>query len=185
MNLLDKALDRPLLLVGSLVAVLIVLLGMVVQKFAPEIGLALVLAILIGIGVASRIPQRFAGGDIGFELCLFFTILVGLKHGFLLAGVVGSLSMGISGYVTKERPDDVGVAILGLLLIAGIVSVFGQVGSLVLTGVLYTLVYDVAVCGVYLVTGHAPFGCVKFAATHLVWNFVMFRSLGEVLLAIL
>jgi len=133
----------------------------------------------------SRIPQRFSGGDIGFELCLFITILVGLEHGFLLGTFVGVVSMGLSGYVTKERPDDIVVAILGFLLIAGLVSVFGLVGSLVLTGVVYTLIYDVVVCAVYLFTGHAPFGCAKFAATHLVWNFVLFRTFGMLLLTIL
>ena len=180
-----EVLNRPLLVVGSFVVVLILLLGLLLQKFAAELGLALGLAIVIGIGVASRIPQRFAGGDIGFELCLFFTILVGLAHGFLLAGFVGVVSMGISGYLTKERPDDVGVAILGFLLVAGLVSVFGQVGSLVVTGVVYTLIYDVLVCAVYLFTGHDPVGCLKFSATHLIWNFVMFRSIAEVVLVIL
>ena len=153
--------------------------------FASEIGLAVGIGILIGVGVVSRIPQRFAGGDIGFELCLAFTILVGLGHGFLLAAFVGAISMGLSGYLTRERPDDVGIAVLGFLVVAGLVSVFGQVGSLVVTGVVYTAVYDVLVCGVYLLTGHSPFGCAKFAGTHLIWNYVAFRSFAAVILAIL
>jgi len=181
----DKVLEHPLWIVGSLVTVTLLLAGFILQKFAAEIGLALVLVILICIGVTSRIPQRFAGGDIGFELCLFITILVGLKYNFLLTAFVGVISMGASGYVTKERPDDVAIAILGFLLIAGLVSVFGPVGSLIVTGIVYTLIYDVVTCGIYVFTGHSPFGCVKFTATHIVWNFVMFRTFGLLVLGIL
>ena len=181
MNLLE----RPLVVVGSIVAALVFLILLLVQKYSGVLGLGIGLAILVGVGVVSRIPQRFAGGDIGFELCLFFTILVALRHGFLLGGAVGVLSMGISGYATKERPDDVGVAVLGFLAVAGLVSVFGGIGGLVFTGVLYTLIYDVMVSLVYLATGHNPVGCIKFTLTHVLWNYVMFRSFGEIVLAIL
>lgn len=182
---IGNLLNRPLLVLGGLLLADAVLLLLVLQKFAAEIGLALGIAILVGIGVISRLPQRMADMSIGFEMCTFITIVVAITHGFLLAGMVGALSMGISGYLTKERPDDVAIAMLGLLFLAGLASNFGLFTGVVAAGVVYTLVYDGVICGVYLFTGHSPFGCAKFAVTHLVWNFVIFRAFGELVLAVL
>jgi len=178
-------LDNPLYLLGVVLAVVAGLAGVLLWQFRAGIGLfGLFLLMVLG-GAVSRVPQRFSGGSVGIEMCMFFTVCTAFVFGLGPAALVGVLGMGLSGYYTKESPLDLAVALAGFVAIAGAASWAGAFEGLAVAGVLYTILYDLLVCPVYLVAGHSPAGCAKFAATHIVWNYVVFRSFGAAFLSLL
>jgi len=174
-------LDNPLLIVGGLVLAIVVLVG-VSASYIAEMSL---LPVMVLIGAASRVPQRFAGGDIGIELCMFFMVCTVLGMGLGAGLLVGIGGMLLSGFFTKEPPQDLAVALLGFGVAGFLVNVLGMWASILTLGVVYTVLYDLLTGGVYLFMGHSSFGVAKFALTHIVWNFVIFRAFGAWLLTIL
>ena len=178
-------LDNPLYLLGVVLALLAGLVGMLFWQFRAEAGFFGLFLVMVLAGAVSRVPQRFSGGSIGIELCMFFVVCTGFVFGFGPAALVGVLGMGLSEYFTRESPLDLAVALLGFVGIAWLASWLGPIGGVLAAGVLLTIVYDLVVCPVYIVGGHSPLGCVKFVVTHVVWNFVMFRSFGGLFLGLL
>ncbi|MFC1454967.1 hypothetical protein ACFLQI_02650 [Candidatus Undinarchaeota archaeon] len=179
-----SVLDRPLILMGGIVLAASLLTGMLVIQFSSELKFGGAILVMVVLGVLSRIPQRFAGGDIGIELITLFTVCTAVAAGMFYAIFVGVLGMGLSWFFTKERPDDVLIGVIGFGIVAFVAAILGPMEILVL-GMMMTLLYDAMICAVYVFTGHTPVGCVKFILTHIIWNFVMFRSFAPYVLAAL
>ena len=177
--------EKPLVLVGALTLSALVLGVWMVIRFGSVISVIGAIIVMIVAGALSRLPQRFSGGDIGVELLMVFTISSALVFGLRYGVIVGAVGMLLSARFTAERPDDVGIAILGFAVVSGLAAFFGNWSSILVMGLAYTFFYDLLVCSLYLFTGHNPVGCIRFSATHLLWNYIVFKNLGPWLIAFL
>ncbi|MFH1786990.1 MAG: hypothetical protein ABH829_05065 [archaeon] len=177
-------LERPLVVIGAVAGTAALLIAFLFYTFGAQLKFGGALLLMVAIGALSRVPQRFAGGDIGIEMIMLFTVCTAVSEGAMLGGLVGAAAMALSWFFTRERPDDVLIGVFGFLL-AGFLAGMLNVGGILALGVLVTVIYDVVICGVYVFTGHSPAGCAKFVLTHIVWNFVMFRSFAPYVMLVL
>ena len=171
------------LLVIFLVVLVSVLTGLLAYLFIDKIIFFGLIGLLIFAGSMSRIPERFSRQSLGFELGVFITVCFSMALGIwsIIIGILITLGAAI---LIKEPPQDTLVALIAIAITALGASLV-SIQSIVITGVLFTLVYD-AVCFVlYTSTGHSILGSIRFTAGHLIWNYVVFRALGSCLVGII
>lgn len=177
-------LERPLVLVGIILAAVLVLAGWLLVSYRSEVGFAAAIVLMVAGGALSRFPQRFSGDALGIELCTLFTVVSVFAFGVGWGIAIGAVGMALSGAFTKERPDETAVAVVGIMIVALLAGMLMNL-PLLWVGMICTLVYDAFTSTVYLLTGHTWVGCARFALTHIVWNFVMFRAAAGWLLLFL
>jgi len=141
--------------------------------------------LFIAIGFGSRLPQRLSQFSFGIELVTLVTIVSAILYGGLVGAFVGAASFALAGFYTHERPQDVLVATVGLVLLGWFAPVaYSFTGSLALTGLLLTAVYDLGTNSIYAFSGHNVLSCLRFSAMHIPSNYLILKYLGPVLVNI-
>lgn len=138
-----------------------------------------VLFVFVAMGAVSRLPERM-GRSLGIELCTLVTIVSSVMYGAVAGIFVGVLSLLVSGFYTREPPQDLLVAVVGFVFIgyfsAGIYSFVGQ--SFAITGLIVTLLYDLGTSLVYIFIGHSFLNCLRFSIVHIPSNYLILGYLG-------
>lgn len=163
---------------------LILLAGVFVLYFAYRP--AFVVLAFIAIGAASRIHQRYLRGlSIGIEMIIFGMAVAGKLYGVWPAILIGVISLPLSVVYTEEDFKWLPVALCGMVLV-GVLAASLPAMSIVMMGVVLTLVYDITTCAVYMYVFHARFfSTAIFIATHLAFNYFLFSRFGETVLSML
>ncbi len=126
----------------------------------------------------SLLHNRITQNYIGFELCTLLTVIATLKYGFATGIFVALFSFGLGLIFGTEPEPGILICLLASLLIV-IVSSFFDSKDLLVAGMLSTLVYDLVISTFYYSTGSNPFTILSFSVTHLLLNFLIFKSLGS------
>lgn len=158
-----------------------VLFATVFLGFAMQ-DIVLVGALLLA-AVASRIPQHFAPTAWPVELVTLATFVCALKYSPLAGALMGTAAFGISRFFTIERPQDVIVAMLGMVAVAFLApQVYGLLGSYALAGLVIVLVYDIGTGLFYALTGHNIVSCLKFSIIHIPVTYLVIKYAAPVLM---
>lgn len=163
--------------------ILISLLIVAVFYFAFFVKIAFSNLVKIGffilIGLLSRIPQRLSHFSFGIELVTIGAISSAILYGSLAGAFVGTACFLISGFYTREAPQDVLVAVVGFALLGWFApAVYGYFESLALTGLVLTILYDLGTNLAYVFLGHSPLNSLKFSAMHIPSNYLILKYLG-------
>ncbi len=143
------------------------------------------LVLFIGIGAASRLPQRMSPISFGIELVTLVTISSAILYGGLIGAFVGVSCFLLSGFYTREKPQDVLVAIIGMASVGYFsplaYSTFSSIG---LTALVLTFVYDLFTNIAYVLLGSSPFSCLRFSVVHIPSNYLILKYLGPKLIGL-
>jgi len=144
-----------------------------------------IILLFVFIGAASRLPQRLAPFSFGIELVSLVTIAGAIMFSGVIGALIGVAAMIASGFYTRERPQDVFIAIhafaaLGLLTPLA----YAYFGSLGLTALALTIGYDLVTNFIYLFTGHNWMSCLRFSALHIPSNYLILTYLGPILIGL-
>ena len=166
----------------TVVAVLVIYSIIFLQDSIKTIG---VILLFIGVGAVSRLPQRMSPFSFGVEFVSLFTIIGAILYGGIIGALIGVASMLVSGFYTRESPQDVLIALLGFAGIGYFTpAVYSYCGSLGMVALTLTIVYDFATNLAYRFTGHNLMSCLRFSAMHIPSNYFILVYLGPRLFGI-
>ncbi|MFO7872088.1 MAG: hypothetical protein R6U26_00420 [Candidatus Undinarchaeales archaeon] len=143
------------------------------------------IGLLILVGTLSRLPQKMSRFSIGLELVTLSTIISAIMYGGLAGSFVGVSCFVLSGFYTKEAPQDVLIAIVAFAFLGWFSPlVYSYFGNIAVTGLVLTAVYDLGTNLIYVFFGHSILGCLKFSSVHIPSNYLILKYLGPKLLAL-
>ncbi len=174
-SLAQKSKNRHTLAVtGVAFAVLITILSQTSFFFYLR---GTVLAIIfILIAAMSKFIQKFFTFVVGFDMCLFFTVLVGIAYHPIAGIIVGVLSSTL-GSVIRGQYDMTNVILPNLgYIAAGILLPFFAGSSIIVTGMALTLVYASMMSVIFWFVKHSINNTATFVITSLIFNYLLFSS---------
>jgi len=173
----------------DLIKYLSILVGLTVlfvySVFFLKIDLMRIITILgfVLIGAVSRLPQRLSPLSFGVELVSLVTIVSAILYSSLIGVIVGVLAVALSGFYTRERPQDVFIMLIGFALLGYFAPVaysfFGDIG---ITALVLTVFYDLGTNVLYFFMGHNMMSCLRFSAMHIPSNYLILKYLGQMLI---
>lgn len=170
---------------------LLILIGFVILVFytvlVVKVSVNALLTIIgfIALGAISRLPQRMSQFAFGIELCTLVTISGAILYGPVVGVIIGILSTGISGFYTIEPPQDIIVMVIGFGLIGWFALPFyAYFGSLGITALVLTALYDLGTNSIYMLFGHSMLNCLRFSVMHIPSNYLILKYLGPRLIGL-
>ncbi len=163
------------------------MLGFFYLAFFAEINLydIVKIGLFILIGSLSRLPQKMSRFSIGIELVTLVTVISAILYGSGVGILVGVSCFVLSGFYTKEAPQDVLIALVGFAFLGWLAPlIYLYFGNIAVTGLVLTAGYDFATNLSYIFFGHSILGCLKFSAMHIPANYLILKYLGEKLIAL-
>jgi hypothetical protein len=160
---------------GIILLVLAALL--ILFAFWAYLKVMITLAILIVIGFASLLYNRYLRISLGFELILFVTVLAGVKYGPLAAFFVGATALFAIEIFNASFQHSTFVSFTGLALVSITIPIFND-ASIVVIGLSMTLLYNAILASGYLLLGSEPWKVGLFAITDILFNSWVFLFLA-------
>ncbi|MBU4245670.1 MAG: hypothetical protein ABIF85_04440 [Nanoarchaeota archaeon] len=174
---------RAVAMTGVAVAVLITLLSYT-QLFFYLHGTVLAI-IFILIAAMSKLIQKLIPTVVGFDMCLFFTVLVGIAYHPLAGIAVGVLSSTL-GSIIRGQYDMTNVIMPNAgYIAAGILLPFFAGSSIMVTGMVLTAVYIILMSIIFWFKYYSISNTATFVVTSLAFNYVLFSSYSTYFLKIM
>lgn len=120
---------------------------------------------------------------IGIELILLNTVLAGVLLGIVGGIVMALLSVAIN-YIFSRKYTSYLLITLPIYVLIGIVSSFIPLQSLVLFGILITLLYNALSFVLSFTMGAKSIGLVIFTVTNIAFNILLFSRFGPMIIGI-
>lgn len=164
-----------------LIAAAIVILSL--TPFFSYVKAAIIVILLILAGAASKLIQKLFPFVVGFDLCLFFTVLAGVAYHPFAGILVGVLSSTLGSIVRGQHDavyvimPDVGYLIVGLSL------TFFSGTSIFYTGIISALIYAITMSVIFwFIMQNAP-NTLTFLVTTIAFNYWLFSNYAAGLLS--
>lgn len=173
---------RHLFSTGS-AAVAVLLLALAFTPLFSYFKAIIVIIALILIGAASKLIQKFFPFVVGFDLCLFFTVIVSVAyHPF--AGVLVGVFSSVLGSVARGQDDmsKVIVPAIGYIVVALLVPFFSGM-QLFTIGMILTLVYSIMMSVAFWFLMHCSTNTLTFLISSLAFNYWLFTNYATSLMA--
>lgn len=171
----EKSRDRRSVAVtGVVVAVLIVLLSY--TSFFFYLRGTILAIIIIFIAALSKLTQKLIPFVVGFDLCLFFTVLFAVAYHPLAGIIVGVLSSALGSIMRGQYDmDKVIVPLLGYITVGALLMAIPAT-NIIYTGMLMTVIYSVMMSVIFWFIMHCVSSTMTFLITSLAFNYWLFSN---------
>ncbi|MBN1503109.1 hypothetical protein JW930_06190 [Candidatus Woesearchaeota archaeon] len=144
------------------------------------------ISILTVAGAFSLIYVRFfkQAYIIGFELCTLATVLCARAYGTLIGAVIGFLTIFFGTIISSRVKPTYFISIFTLPVI-GVVASLLEFMPISLLGILMTILYDIIVLPLYVMTGSRVISSIVFSVTHIFINAYLFTQIAPFILKLM
>ena len=183
-TLAEKSKDRrALAITGVAAAVLIVILSQTSFFFYLRGTIFAIVFILIA--AMSKFIQKFFPFVVGFDMCLFFTVLIGTVYHPIAGILVGVLSSTL-GSVIRGQYDMTNVIMPNMgYIAAGILLPFFAGSNILVTGMTLTAVYIVLMSIIFWFKYYSISNTATFVVTSVAFNYLLFNNYSTAFLKLL
>ncbi|MBN2454166.1 hypothetical protein JXB11_01330 [Candidatus Woesearchaeota archaeon] len=144
----------------------------------------IVLLLLILLGFASLLYNKFVRISLGFEFIVLSTVLAGVIYGPLAAFFVGAVALFAAEVFNQSFQHSTLVSFIGLGAVSIAIPLFEGMGITSL-GILMAILYNVIIVPGYILLGSQPWKSFLFAATDIPFNIWVFAVIAPKLLELL
>ncbi len=145
----------------------------------------LIVIVLILAAALSKLIQKLFPFVVGFDLCLFFTVIVGVAYHPLAGMAVGVASSAMGSIIRGQYSmDKVVIPLLGYVAVSLLIPMmpFSDIFNI---GVILALIYAVMMSVIFWFIMHSPFDTATFLVTSLAFNYWLFLNYAAPLLSLL
>lgn len=136
---------------------------------------------LVILASLSMVYNLFIRISLGFEFVMLATVLCSVVYGPVVGIIVGLVSLFFAEFISTKMAYNTFISFIGIAII-GFVASFSSADNITIWGIVMTVLYDIIILPLYVITGSNPMRSFIYLFTHVPWNIWVFSVLAPRLL---
>lgn len=133
----------------------------------------LIIPMLTILASFSMIYNLFIRVSLGVELVMMATVLCALVYGPVVGIVVGVVSLFFAEVISTKLSYNTFISFIGIAIVGFVASLYSG-SNIAMWGIAMTILYDIIIIPIYLLTGSNPTSSFIYVVTHIPWNVWVF-----------
>lgn len=133
----------------------------------------LIIPMLTILASFSMIYNLFIRVSLGVELVIMATVLCALVYGPVVGIVVGVVSLFFAEVISTKLSYNTFISFIGIVIVGFVASLYSG-SNIAMWGIAMTILYDIIIIPIYLLTGSNPTSSFIYVVTHIPWNVWVF-----------